>query len=504
MPISRKRQIKIAGYLSILLIIFSFHGLSSVAATDYRGKILLQKSAKGEIMWYVNPSDGKRYFIGKPQDAIDLTQAFATNINNATLAKWSGAAAPKAYAGKFVIITDRANKVYYINLALKAVYLGGNEEIYKNLRLQALAIELKALAEIPAEYNLPKSLVNAAQAVTVGQGAYEFSWPYAGKTYKLKLALSPDLYKNYFSSQKYFIYYGNKPANWQETYYGMFLDLKPGDGVIRELAAGFRTLASRDRLSYDELVELAMNFVQAIPYDTSKAANIQTATPNYPYETLYRRLGICTDKSLLAVMILRSLGYGAALLNYSQVNHASAGVQCPDAYDFRDTGYCYIETTSFFPIGTYPQDFGANGIVSSESLSSFKGQFDKVFDSAPLGKFAIYQKSKGYSYGGVAKTKSRVEKLKSLERTMTEGTAVIEKIKKDTDTSEADLQAYEAQILAARNSGDTAKYNSMVPTYNAKVQSYNTAVKNLRFKIDLFNADVALYNKLVKDFYSVK
>jgi hypothetical protein len=44
-------------------------------ADRQKGKMLLQVENKGEA-WYVNPDDGKRYFLGKPADAIRVFAGF--------------------------------------------------------------------------------------------------------------------------------------------------------------------------------------------------------------------------------------------------------------------------------------------------------------------------------------------------------------------------------------------------------------------------------------------
>lgn len=50
-----------------------------------RGKILLQVEANGEA-WYVNPVDGKRYFLGRPADAFAIMRSVGIGITNADLA----------------------------------------------------------------------------------------------------------------------------------------------------------------------------------------------------------------------------------------------------------------------------------------------------------------------------------------------------------------------------------------------------------------------------------
>ncbi len=45
------------------------------------GRILLQVEGRGEA-WYVNPADGKRYFLGSPADAVNVIKGLATGISN--------------------------------------------------------------------------------------------------------------------------------------------------------------------------------------------------------------------------------------------------------------------------------------------------------------------------------------------------------------------------------------------------------------------------------------
>ena len=484
-------------------------------AADYRGQVLVPKGSTSQAVWYINPIDAKRYYAGKSSEVEALAGAFGVKASDKTVAGWKKSGVPKAYAGRFayVLAADgRIAKLYYVTAKLKLVDLGQPADYFNKLRVQALVVDIKVLAAINSEYNLPASKlprpvvpVAAIKPAPVVSGqAYDFSWPYLGKTYNLNLNLSPNVDSQYGASEKYFVYTGTRPANWQETYYAMFLKPKSGDSTIANLADQLQDLAAQNYLTEDQTLELAVNFVQSIPYDTAKSNNIAKALPNYPYETLYRRLGICTDKSLLMIAILRQLGYGAALINYPDVNHASAGVLCPSGYDFRSTGYCYIETTSFFPIGAYPQNFSANGIVANKTIGDFKGQFDKIFDSSPLGGFSILEQTKGKQYKGAAETRAKVEKMQALEKSMSERSVQIASQRTALDSAGNQLQALQARMLALKGSGDNAGYNALVPQYNAQADAYNNQQNNLKSAIGLYNSDVGLYNQLLKNFYSVK
>ncbi|PLX21270.1 hypothetical protein C0584_03025 [Candidatus Parcubacteria bacterium] len=47
----------------------------------HKGKIFLQIEEKGEA-WYVNPDDGKRYFLGRPADAFSVMRNLGLGISN--------------------------------------------------------------------------------------------------------------------------------------------------------------------------------------------------------------------------------------------------------------------------------------------------------------------------------------------------------------------------------------------------------------------------------------
>jgi hypothetical protein len=125
-------------------------------------------------------------------------------------------------------------------------------------------------------------------------------------------------------------------------YYHAFLDDPLEETTMHEIVAGVQSAANEP----DDQLRCAVSLVQAIPYGRSG-----TEPPHryhnaqYPYETLYENSGVCEDKSLLLAAILRKLGYGVALFKFDTENHMAVGVRCADGYDFRDTGYAFIETT---------------------------------------------------------------------------------------------------------------------------------------------------------------
>jgi hypothetical protein len=78
---------------TILVIIFFTFGLfpfnftnADSTASKLKGKILLQVEQNGEA-WYVEPSDQKRYFMGRPDDAFSLMRSLGIGISNNDLQK---------------------------------------------------------------------------------------------------------------------------------------------------------------------------------------------------------------------------------------------------------------------------------------------------------------------------------------------------------------------------------------------------------------------------------
>ena len=74
----------------LLLLVFVFLPLYHSSAVDIQtflsGKILIQVESHGEA-WYVNPANGKRYFLGRPNDAFSIMKKLGRGINNSDINK---------------------------------------------------------------------------------------------------------------------------------------------------------------------------------------------------------------------------------------------------------------------------------------------------------------------------------------------------------------------------------------------------------------------------------
>jgi len=123
--------------------------------------------------------------------------------------------------------------------------------------------------------------------------------------------------------------------------------------------------------SPDTQARIAISLVQHIPYSWDKYA-AASSDWYYPYETLHNDQGVCSDKSLLLAYILNKLGCDAVLFEFS--DHMAVGVKCDDQYDFKNSGYAFVESTRPTIITYIPENY-VNGfrITSSGETIHLQG-----------------------------------------------------------------------------------------------------------------------------------
>ncbi len=331
-----------------------------------------------------------------------------------------------------------------------------------------------------------------------------FSWNYKGVKYELPLTLYQSVYTYYQKQPKSYAYSGTIPPDWEDGYYGMFLKANENDLTISQLAANLQSLGEKHKLSSDQIVELTLAFVQAIAYDDAKASNILTGigseTMLYPYETLFEQQGVCSDKSLLAVSILRKLGYGVAIFTYEQDNHMAIGVQCPKSYSTYGSGYCYGETTSVGnKIGIIPQfDAQSNKTVDIKELANFDQNQQQENNLRDLGQVKIYQSTIGKEYDGVVETKKVENEVVQLKAKMKTYITQLGKQKIDVTQELSDLKKQKDNLDQLKNDQNFEKFNVGVEKYNNSIEKYKQDLKSYNNVITLYNQAVARYNSLIK------
>ena len=99
----------------------------------------------------------------------------------------------------------------------------------------------------------------------------------------------------------------------------------------------------------DDQAEIAISLIQNIDFGVStktvRFADMELDYQRYPYEVLYEGEGVCSEKSDLLAFLLKELGFEVVIFHFVEENHEAVGIKC-DKNDFKNSGYCYIETTT--------------------------------------------------------------------------------------------------------------------------------------------------------------
>ncbi len=438
---------RLAIYLLTVSFIFSFTFFLLVApasAATLDGRILLQVQDKGQA-WYVNPLDSRRYYLGRPDDAFQIMRSFGLGVSNNDLNSFLNSRAPLRLSGRILLKVQDKGQAYYVDsLTLRLHYLGRPTDAFNVIRSFGLGITNTDLAKITI--GSPSAIstsvapsVNVVPVISAEQRTYPFK--YKNIAFTTSLSLAANVYKNYSSADKVYTYLvDSPPPNLREAFYNMFLTAaKSGDTAVKDLIANLNNLAVINGWSADEVAEAVLAVVQYIPYDQAKA-DAEDREPFYPYETLYLNQGVCSDKTFLAYKILRQLGYGAAILDFPDINHSAVGISCPVEYSLSGSGYCYVETTNYFPVGVIPNSI--NGQAQSGDYA-----FDQLFVESKLGSIEILNKTTGKIYQRAFLVREQATELATLYQ----------------------------DIITSR---DTLSNNEEIRAYNRKVETFN---QNLRY-----------------------
>lgn len=237
-----------------------------------------------------------------------------------------------------------------------------------------------------------------------------------------------------------------------------------------------------------------MAFIQYLEYDRDKADS-GINNPYYPFETLYLQKGICSDTTFLAVSWLRELGYGAAILDFPESNHSAAGIACPLSDSLDLSGYCYIETTNYFPIGVVPGEI-VDGQASDQSAN-----FDNFFSADRLGTMEIKQASKGRVYQGVSQVRQEINYLKQAQHNLDALQLKLNKEKEEIDIAYELISERQSLLLSYHEAGDINAYNQAVPAYNEMVRSYQVKIDEHQDLIEAYNQNVSEFNIRYFKFY---
>ena len=116
-------------------------------STQLKGKILLQVEQRGEA-WYVNPDNSKKYYLGRPVDAIKVMRDVGLGVSNRDFQSF-GDKAPTRLAGKILLKVEDGGKAFYVNPEnLEMHFLGRPRDALKVMKDQGLGITDDNLSKI--------------------------------------------------------------------------------------------------------------------------------------------------------------------------------------------------------------------------------------------------------------------------------------------------------------------------------------------------------------------
>jgi hypothetical protein len=491
-----KNKILIIFLLSFLLLVpFASRASASTLAGRLSGKILLQVEKNGEA-YYVNPLDLKGYYLGRPNDAFNIMRHFGLGVSNGDLDNFLRNGARTNLSGRILLQVEDKGQAYYVNPDNRRLYyLGRPTDAFNVMRNLGLGVSNSNLDQIDLKVlilNPDGGNNNTNPPVVPGQKTVRFNFKYKNKNYYLDQVYSDSLYNIYKNSDKS-LYYSpsNPPANLRESYYGIFLTLRSGDSAIDNLVKGLRDLATKEGFNDDELLEFSMALVQYIPYDNAKTTN---SPQNFPYETLYKNSGVCSDKTFLALLILRKLGYGAAVFDYPDDNHSAVAVACSGQSSY-NSGYCFIETTNYFPVGVFPSG------LSSGQAKSGEVNWGQIFNGSSLGRLEVYQKTTGRNFNGMINIINQVNLISQKDISIKNKKAEIDIILVQLNSLKLELDALLVKIDQYKTAGDINNYNLTVNQYNNKASEYNSVLQNYQSKAEIYNEEVDIFSGLIRNFY---
>ncbi|MFH1624926.1 MAG: hypothetical protein ABID54_07195, partial [Pseudomonadota bacterium] len=143
--------------------------------------------------------------------------------------------------------------------------------------------------------------------------------------------------------------------------YSVYVTHPLDDVYIERVVEMIERAAEREGFDDYQTVELAIAFVQGLPYTVDSVTSPFDEYPRYPVETLVDGGGDCENTSILLASILSEMGYGVVLLALPE--HMAIGVKGsgnrPGTYwTYEGERYFYIETTnSGWGIGELPEEY---------------------------------------------------------------------------------------------------------------------------------------------------
>ena len=168
------------------------------------------------------------------------------------------------------------------------------------------------------------SLTVSAHSVVERNGYYEVehAWKCQGKNYSITLDISTNLYDYDLNDREHLAYcYQFNGGEIPPNYFGFMLS-EYDRPMMRALADEFTSHSASEK----EQINLALTFVQSLPYAYDSSTKGTDEYLRYPIETLVDGCGDCEDKVALLAALLYEMEVDFILLILPE--HIALGVHC--------------------------------------------------------------------------------------------------------------------------------------------------------------------------------
>jgi len=143
--------------------------------------------------------------------------------------------------------------------------------------------------------------------------------------------------------------------------YSVYVTHPLDDPYITHLVEKIKEAATKQGYDEYQTIELAIVFVQSLPYTVDSVTTPFDEYPRYPIETLVDGGGDCEDTAILLAAVINQMGYGVVLLGLP--DHMAVGIKGGDDvygtyWEYRGYKYYYLETTETgWGIGQLPDEY---------------------------------------------------------------------------------------------------------------------------------------------------
>lgn len=277
-----------------------------------------------------------------------------------------------------------------------------------------------------------------------------------------------------------------------KKFYSLFLNDDNDFPVLEDV---IKQINERSTGKDFDLVQLIVNFVQSIPYE-------EAVEQKYPIETLYLNKGDCSDKSILLAKLLSLAGYKTCLFVFENAKHMAVGIASTDMSTTYRSGYIYIESTGYNPIGDIPKEFVGGVKINEEPIivNVNEGEFPVEGYNNLQKMYKSVEIKYGKDYFNTTK------KGKIILETISKLGLELKLINELLDRKHKEVKVVEQTFIDSNCDGvlETEKYNkclSIQKSLNQKNIEYNKLVERFNKNNNTRNNNIQLLNEINRNNY---